>query len=41
MSTHEHGLTEDGTAYASRPTMKPALDANVDNFLKQWRASIG
>jgi len=40
-ATHEHGLREDGRSYPKRPTMEPALRANVDRFHRSWRNSIG
>lgn len=39
-ATHEHGLSEGGRDYPERPTMAPALRANVDRFHRRWRASI-
>ena len=36
MSLHEHGLE----GYDQRPTMRPALEANVDKFHRDWKASI-
>lgn len=41
MSIHEYGLTENGVQYDQRPTMHPALEANVDKFHSNWKASIG
>jgi hypothetical protein len=37
MHPHEHG-TE---GFDQRPTMHPALEANIDKFHSNWRASIG
>lgn len=36
MSIHEHGTN----GYDQRPTMRPALEANVDKFHRDWKASI-
>jgi hypothetical protein len=41
MATHEHGETWKGTKYDERPTMAPALEANVEKFHRSWQSSIG
>jgi hypothetical protein len=40
MATHEHGETWQGTQYDKRPTMAPALAANVEKFHRDWQSSI-
>ena len=40
MATHEHGETWRGTQYDKRPTMAPALAANVEKFHRDWQSSI-
>jgi hypothetical protein len=40
MQIHEHGGTEGGTQYDARPTMAPALEANVEKFHRDWKASV-
>ena len=40
MQIHEHGGTEGGTQYDARPTMAPALAANVEKFHQGWKASV-
>jgi len=41
MATHEHGGTHRGAEYDKRPTMAPALQANLEKFHRDWQSSIG
>jgi hypothetical protein len=41
MGAHEHGGDYLGTDYPARPTMGPALDANLVRFADEYEASIG
>lgn len=40
MEAHEHGGSYMGAQYPARPTMGPALDANLIRFASGWRDSI-
>ena len=41
MEPHEHGRPRGENEYPERPTMGPALEANVDRFADKWKGSIG
>lgn len=41
MEPHEFGGRYKGAEYPERPTMGPALVANLDRFANGWRGSIG
>ena len=40
MRAHEHGGRRGQNVYPERPTMRPALERNIDRFHEDWRASI-
>lgn len=41
MEAHEFGKDRKGDDYEARPTMAPALDANLSRFAADWQGSIG
>lgn len=41
MSAHEHGGSYLGETFPSRPTMAPALEANLARFADEFQGSIG
>lgn len=41
IAAHEHGEDYRGSRYPERPTMLPALEANVDKYAGEWAGSIG
>ncbi len=38
---HEFGGFYKGARFPARPTVGPALEANLDRFANQWRGSLG
>lgn len=40
MRVHEKGGRRKKTTYKPRPTMLPALEKNVDRFIRGWRHSV-
>jgi hypothetical protein len=41
MAVHEKGGRRGKTTYQPRPTMVPAMEENLDRFVKDWQGSIG
>lgn len=39
-AAHEFGGRYKGTKYPKRPFMRPALEANTDKFLSEWRGAV-